>query len=161
DQDHTFNAALSHAFNERYSIRVKDSFVIGQEPDALRHDAAFHTPFRVAGDNMVDYGGLTFNAELTPMLGAEVGYDFAWFDYKDKFGGVPKNVDFDTGLIHASLSGALDRIEQAPHVSLLWHVRPDTTASISYQFRQVNYTADEPLLGTRATGHLDPITLLP
>jgi len=152
DQNHTFNAALSHAFNERYSIRVKNSFVIGQEPDALRHDAAFHTPFRVAGDNIVDFGGIVFNAELTPILGLEAGYDFAWFDYKDSFSGIGKNVDFDTGAISPSLSGSLDRVEQTPHISLLWHVQPDTTASVGYRFQQVNYTADEPILGALATG---------
>jgi hypothetical protein len=149
DQDHTFNAAVTHAFSERYSIRAHDSFVIGQEPDALRQDAAFHTPFRVAGNNIVNYGGFAFNAELTPIIGLEVGYDNAWYDYEDDFGTAAfgtKNVNLD-GSINASLSGVFDRIEQAPHLSLLWHVMPDTTASLSYQFRDVDYTADEPIAG--------------
>jgi len=147
DQDHTFNAALSHAFNERYSIRVRDSFVIGQEPDALRYDAAFHTPFRVSGNNIVNYGGIVFNAELTPLLGLEVGYDNAWFDYSDSFENNGKNVDQGTGAIRPSISGVLDRIEQTPHIALQWHVKPDTTASLGYRFGQINYTADEPIAG--------------
>ena len=149
DQDHTFNAALNHAFNERYSVHVHDSFVIGQEPDALRQDAAFHTPFRVAGNNIVNYGGIAFDVDLTPLLGLEVGYDNVWYDYEDHFGTLAlntKNVNA-IGDINPSLSGVFDRIEQAPHLSLLWHVAPDTTASLSYQFRQVNYTANEPLVG--------------
>jgi hypothetical protein len=148
DQDHLFNAALNHSFNERYSIGVRDSFVIGQEPDALRQDAAFHTPYRVAGNNIVNYGGIVFNAELTPLLGLELGYNNAWYDYEDDFSGLVggKNVALD-GTITGSLSGVFDRIESAPHLSLLWHVMPDTTASLSYQFRQVSYTADEQIVG--------------
>lgn len=145
DQDHIFNALLTHAFNERYSVRVRDSFVIGQEPEALRWDAAFHTPFRVSGDNIMNSGGITFEAELTPLLGLELGYDNNWVDYHDRFG-LAKNSD-GTDVTFPSLSGALDRIEQWPHLSLLWHVQRDTTASLSYQFGQINYTGDEPLFG--------------
>jgi hypothetical protein len=164
DQDHTFNAALSHAFSERYSIRVRDSFVIGQEPDALRQDAAFHTPFRVAGNNIVNSGGITFEAQLTPLFGLEVGYDNAWYDYRDKFSNLSggKNVNTNGTITSSSLSGALDRIEQTPHISFLWHVMPDTTASLSYQFGQTTYTGDEPIQGTLGDPtHVDPITLLP
>jgi hypothetical protein len=145
DQNHTFNLALNHAFNERYALHVRDSFVIGQEPDALRRDAAFHTPFRVPGDNMVNSGAIDFDAELTPLLGLEIGYGNAWFDYKDEFSGFAlgtKNVS-PTGDITPSLSGALDRIEHLPHLALLYHVAPDTTASLGYRFAQVSYTGNE------------------
>jgi len=146
DQDHTFNAALMHAFSERYSIQLHDSFVIGQEPDALRHDAAFHTPFRVAGDNMVNYGGFLFNAELTRLLGLEVGYDNAWYDYRDSFGPV-KNSD-GVSITSASLSGLLDRDEQTPHIALTWQVQPDTTVRAGYRFGQTTYTGYETTAGT-------------
>jgi len=155
DQDHNFNAALTHVFSERYKIQVRDSFVIGQEPDALRYDAAFHTPFRVSGNNIVNYGNILFNAELTPLLGLELGYDIAWFDYKDSFGS--KNVDPGTGAISPSVSGVLDRIEQAPHVALQWRVQPQTTASLGYRFHQVNYTADEAIEGFLPPGPNDVI----
>ncbi len=160
DQDHTFNAALTHVFNERYSLRVRDSFVVGQEPEALRWDAAFHTPFRVSGNNMVNAGGLAFMAELTPEFSIELGYDNAWYNYDDSFsskgftpgpdpatpGTGSKNIDA-FGNVNPSISGVLDRIEQTPHLSALWHVAPDTTASLSYQFGQTLYTADEPIAG--------------
>ena len=151
DQDHTFNAALTHNFSERYSIRVRDSFVIGQEPDALRYDAAFHTPFRVSGNNIVNYGAIVFNAELTPLLGLEVGYDNAWFDYKNQFS-VFRNVS--GGIVTPSVSGVLDRIEQAPHIALQWHAMPDTTLSLGYRFQVINYTADEQIGGI----FQDPLT---
>jgi hypothetical protein len=75
---------------------------------------------------------------LTPLLGLEVGYDNAWYDYDGRIH-YPANVV--NGSIFPSPSGALDRIEQTPHVSALWHVEPDTTASLSYQFEDVDYTA--------------------
>jgi len=150
DQDHTFNVALNHVFNECYSVRAHDSFVIGQEPDSLRWDAAFHTPYRVSGNNKVNYGGFAFDAAITPELSVEVGYDNAWFDYQDSFANIAvipsKNIDA-AGDITASLSGALDRVEQTPHVSVMWHVQPDTTASLSYQFGQTLYTANEFIAG--------------
>jgi hypothetical protein len=145
DQDHTFNLMLNHAFNERYAIHVHDSFVIGQQPDALRRDAAFYAPFRVSGDNKVNVGGIVFNAELTPLLGLELGYENAWFDYADH--GV---VDNGTVFI-ASNSGLLDRIEQTPHLALQWHAMPDTTASLGYRFQQINYTGNE-IIGGASTG---------
>jgi hypothetical protein len=155
DQNHTFNAALNHAFNERYSIHVRDAFVIGQEPDALRAGNAFSTPFRVSGNNIVNSGGITFNAELTPLFGIEVGYDNAWYDYRDSFtaaGFVPgitatKNVGL-TGAISASRSGALDRIVQTPHIEGRWHVMPETVMRLGYEYGQVDYTANEPIQGT-------------
>jgi hypothetical protein len=149
DQDHTFNVMLNHAFNERYAIHVHDSFVIGQQPDALRRDAAFYAPFRVSGDNKVNVGGIVFNAELTPLLGLELGYENAWFDYADQFGN-PKNVNQATGVITPSNSGLLDRIEQTPHLALQWHAMPETTASLGYRFQQINYTGNEPISGTIA-----------
>jgi predicted porin len=159
DQDHTFHLALSHAFTERYSVRVRDSFVVGQEPDAVRA-TAFHTPFRVSGQNIVNSGGILFTAELTPLLGTEAGYDNAYYDYHDQFG-TRKNTDGAGNVISPSLSGGLDRMEQSPHVAALWHVMPDTTLSLGYRYGQVNYLGDEvtagPIIGaghshTDATG---------
>jgi len=144
DQNHVFNAALSHAFNERYSIRAREAFVIGQEPDALRYDAAFHTPFRVSGDNIVNYGSILFNAELTPLMGFEAGYDYAWFDYDDELGNAEKASGF---IVFPSRSGVLDRIEQYPHLAMTWRAMPDTTLSLGYRFGQINYTADEVIAG--------------
>ncbi len=147
DQDHTFNLMLNHAFNERYTIHMHESFVIGQQPDALRNDAAFHTPFRISGDNKVNVAGVVFDAELTPLFGLELGYDNAWFDYADKFSPNHPAKNVSNGAIVPSNSGVLDRIEQTPHIALQWHVMPETTASLGYRFTQINYTAGEPIAG--------------
>lgn len=145
DQDHTFNAMLTHAFSERYTVQVRDSFVIGQEPDALRHDAAFHTPFRVAGDNIVNSAAVVFNAELTRELGLELGYENGFYDYKDEFS-LAKNSDGSV-ITFPSISGLLDRDEQYAHVALTWQVMPETTARLGYRIGQVKYTGYEVVSG--------------
>src|SRR5438046_717743 len=55
DQTHTLNAALEHAFSERYQLVLGDSFVIGQEPDLLRAGNSLATFQRLAGDNIRNY----------------------------------------------------------------------------------------------------------
>jgi hypothetical protein len=133
DHSHTFDAALDHIFNERFSINVRDSFVIGQEPDVLRAGDFYTTFQRISGDNIRNLGSITFNAEITPVFGVEVGYANHYFNYDDEDG----NAAFP------SRSGLLDRIEHIPHVDARWQVQPDTTVLVGYQYREVNYTADE------------------
>ena len=52
DQTHTFMASLDHTFNERYQLSLKDSFVIGQEPDKLRAGNTFDSFQRIPGNNI-------------------------------------------------------------------------------------------------------------
>jgi|SwirhisoilCB1_FD_contig_71_359875_length_1632_multi_4_in_0_out_0_2 hypothetical protein len=168
DQDHTFNAAITHAFSERYSIQAHDSFVIGQEPDALRHDAAFHTPFRVAGDNIVNNGGFLFTAEMTRLLGLEIGYDNAFYDYHDAFA-VNKNtftvfdpvLDENVTMVGpASLSGMLDRDESTPRIALTWQALPDTTVRAGYRYSMIKYTGYEVIGGPKAEAPRAPGTVI-
>jgi hypothetical protein len=84
-------------------------------------------------------------------------YDNAWYDYRDSGLSVAKNNLNTAGdILFPSLSGDLDRIEQTPHLSLLWHVMPDTTASLSYQYSQVDFTGNEPIAGNVAPGEFVP-----
>src|SRR5215831_9531325 len=84
DQIFTFTAGLHHNFSERYQVDVKDSFVIGQEPDILRSGDFFTTYQRVPGDNIRNYGSIVFDAELTPEAALQLGYDNTYVDYSDK-----------------------------------------------------------------------------
>jgi hypothetical protein len=84
DQTHSFLASLDHSFNERYQISVTDSFVIGQEPDVLRAGNTFSTFQRIPGDNIRNYGSITFNAQLTRQIGLQVGYANSYYDYSDE-----------------------------------------------------------------------------
>lgn len=134
DWVHTFDLAFDHAFNERYQIAVKDSFVIGQEPDILRTGNAMTTYQRISGDNIRNYGAIKFNGQATRLFGYELGYGNSFYDYDDsgeKFDGTP------------SLSALLDRIDQVAHLDSRWTIQPGTVGILGYQFRQVNYTGDE------------------
>src|SRR5512137_2921630 len=101
DQSHTFTAMLDHAFSERLRLNVKDSFVIGQEPDLLRAGNTFSTFQRGSGDNMRNYGNVLLNADVTRQFGIEVGYENSYYNYADDG--------------PYSISAINDRIEQAPH----------------------------------------------
>jgi hypothetical protein len=143
DQIHQFNADLDHRFSERYSVAVKDSFVIGQEPDLLRANNAFTSFQRVPGSNIRNYGAIDFNAQFTPVFGMQAGYANSYYNYKDSgFNGTT-----------ASSSGSSDRIEQTFHLDGRWQLAPDTVGIIGYQYGMFNYTGDEQI-GTLQPGNI-------
>jgi hypothetical protein len=138
DQQHLFNAALDHAFSERYKISVRDSFAIGQEPDILRTENTFTTFQVISGDNIRNFGSINFDAELTRLFGLEIGYDNSYVDYAQN------GVEFDdVGNIIPSNSGLLDRIENGVHLDTRWMILPETVGILGYRFRNVSYTSDE------------------
>jgi hypothetical protein len=147
DNIFTFTAGLHHNFSERYQIDIKDSFVIGQEPDLIRAGDVFSTYQRVPGDNIRNYGTLVFDAELTPEAAAQVGFDNAYFDYSDKAVAVDQ-----FGNPVASLAGLLNRIEWRPHLDFLWKFQPDTQGVVGFQYHGVSYTADQPI-GVNGAGN--------
>lgn len=141
DHTHTFNAGLSHAFSPRFQLGVRDSFVIGQEPDVLRAGNTYTTFQRISGDNMRNYGSIVFNAEVTPLLGFEVGYGNSWYDYDNS------GATVIGGVIAPSYSGLLDRMEHSIHIDSRWHFLPQTTGIFGYQFSQTDYLGDEEIQG--------------
>src|SRR6266853_4484370 len=144
DQQHLFNIALDHAFTERYRLGVRDSFAIGQEPDILRTENAFTTFQRLSGENIRNYASIVFDAEITRLLGLEIGYDNAYFDYA-QHGADTTILDPISGasIITPSASGLLDRVENGIHFDSRWMICPETVALFGYKFRNVSYTADE------------------
>jgi hypothetical protein len=132
DQNHTFDLMLDHVISERFRIGATDSFVIGQEPDALRA-GAFSATQRIPGDNIRNYGTVTFDAQLTHLFGLEVGYANSYFDYA---------ADASDGVIPSN-SGLLDRIEHKANVDGRLQLAPNTTGVAGYAYGQVDYTADE------------------
>jgi len=145
DQVFTFNAGVSHAFNENLKGRVSDSFVIGQEPDLLRAGNTFATFQRVSGDNIRNYGSIGLDDQFTPQFGVSLGYDNGFYDYKDT--GVTAAPTIFGPAVVASTAGALNRIEQRVHVDAVWGLQPETKALIGYQFTDIGYTADQPISG--------------
>jgi len=139
DQDHEFNIALAHSFSPRVQLSLKDSFVIGQEPDMLRSGNFLEGPIqRLPDDNIRNYGIITVNAQLTRSFGIEVGYANSYFDYSQH--GAETDL---SGNFFPSASGLLDRIEHAGHLDGRWQFAPETTGVLGYEFREVNYIGDE------------------
>ena len=62
---------------------MRDSFVIGQEPDLLRAGNTYNTFQRIPGNNLRNFGGVNFEAQVTPMFGVEVGYANTLYSYAD------------------------------------------------------------------------------
>jgi hypothetical protein len=144
DHTHSFNVGVSHAFSPRFQLGVRDSFVIGQEPDMLRSGDSYTTFQRISGDNMRNYGTIVFTAEVTPLLGFEVGYANSWYDYDNE--GATSVAGAGTPII-ASRSGVLDRMEHSIHIDSRWHFLPQTTGIFGYQYSQTDYLGDEEIQG--------------
>jgi len=136
DLTHVFDGYLAHTFNPKLDMVVRDSFVLGREPDMLRAgDLPYSTVQYVPGNNIVNYGSLNFNIEATELLGFNVGYANAYYNYADN-GGTPAS---------PSTAALLNRVENRLNLDSLWKIRPETTAILGYMYGQYIYTADEPI----------------
>ena len=144
DNTFTFSGDFKHAFNEQMQARVSDSFAIGQEPDLLRAGNTFSTFQRVSGNNIRNYGAISFDDQLTPKFGLSFGYDNSFYNYADD--GVSTNV---TGIV-PSTGGLLNRDENRAHLEGLYTIQPETKGLIGYQFSQINYLGDQYISGTNA-----------
>ena len=130
DLTHTILAALSHTFNPRIDMVVKDSFVIGQEPDVLQvANTPFATSQRLSGDNQRNYGLINLNLQATSLLGFQVGYGNTYYNYAD------------SGPL--SNSALLDRLEHAVHLDSRWTIQPETVGILGYMYSQVDYTGNQ------------------
>jgi hypothetical protein len=146
EQDHLFNGEFDHRFSERYSIKVRDSFAIGQEPDQLRSGDVFTSVTRQPGFNYRNDGAVIINGELTPLFGFEAGYDNALFLFHQRGAFVIPGV-----IVVPSEAGTSDRMEHTIHLDGRWQALPETTAVLGYQFRYVDYTGNE-AIATDAAG---------
>lgn len=136
DLTHTLEAALSHAFNPRIDVALKDSFVIGQEPDVLQMANMPFATSQVASGNR-NYASIDLNLQATSLLGFQVGYGNTLYNYDD-------SGDF-------SNSARLDRMEHSIRVDSRWTLRPETIGILGYEFTEVGYTGDAVI------GYLPPV----
>ncbi|MCS7090840.1 MAG: outer membrane beta-barrel protein [Verrucomicrobiota bacterium] len=129
DHSHQVDLRLTHAFSERYSIELTDSFVVAQEPELLDNGV----PYRTEGDNIRNQARLLTGAQLTRQLGVQLGYNNVFWNY-----------DMDNGTpARPSLSGLLDRVEHMIVGNLRWQALPETTALVGYNLGITHYTGDE------------------
>jgi hypothetical protein len=133
DMTHSFNISLDHTFNELYQAKITDSFVVGQDPDFLRAGNTYSTFQRLPGDNIRNYGNATFDGKLTPLLGFEVGYANAYYNYAAD---QPATLG---GVYFPSEGGLLNRMEQTVHLDSRWQFTPETVGIVGYQFTDIDY----------------------
>jgi len=143
DNTQDFHAGLTHAFSERYSISLRDSFVIGQEPDFLRAGNTFTTFQRYSGNNMRNYGVIDFLAQVTPEFGLDLGYANTLVKYSDDANPAVTGV--------ASNAGLLDELDHVIHLDGRYQLQPQTVGILGVQYRQTAYTGDQPI-GVYDTG---------
>jgi hypothetical protein len=138
------HGGLTHAFSERYSISVKDSFAIGQEPDMLRAGNTFNTFQRYNGGNDRNYGVIDFLAQMTPEFGLGLGYANTLYMYADDT--IPSGGSYST-------AGLLNEIDNLVHLDGRYQLKPQTIGIVGIQFRETLYTAGQPI-----SSEPDPVT---
>ena len=131
DHSHEFNTWLMHAFSERYSVDMVDTFVIAQEPTLL--DPNNSATRRSNGDNLRNDGNIRFHAQLTRLLEVVLGYRNVLVDYENEGG----------NFLAPSYTGLLDRLEHTANIDLRWQFRPETVGIFGYQYGFNNYTGNE------------------
>lgn len=149
DQTHQVDLWLNHAFNERWKSTLTDTFAVGQEPELLTPSPVTGqaTPYRIDGDNISNHGQIGLDTDWTRLLSTSIAYGNGFYDY-DNSGA---SYDPSTGLVvngvpsGPTYAGLLDRVEESISLDVKWHLSPDTTLLVGYQFSWVNFTGNEPI----------------
>jgi hypothetical protein len=157
DNAFTLNGGLTHNFNEEYQASVTESFVLGQEPDMLRAGNTFSEFNRVSGDNIRNSGAITVDGKLTRLLGFEVGYDNAYYDYAAI--SAPTDIA-GPGQIRTGPGATLNRIENGVHLEGRYELAPETYGIVGFRYREIGYTAGVPITGTSVVGAPDTFSVL-
>jgi len=147
DQTHQFDLWLDHAFNARWSTKVQDSFVVGQEPELVQGGAEQ----RVEGNNIANTFGISLDTDWTRLFSTSVGYHNSFYDYQSHGDGVPLDEENNP-----SLAGMLNRVEQTANIDFQWHVKPTTVAFFGYQYGQNLYLGNEYIAPQTSVFRLDP-----
>ena len=183
DQTHQVDLWLDHAINEQWHLNLTDSFASGQEPDLSQNAGTpLAVQYRVNGDNISNHGSVALTTDWTRLFSTVLTYDNSVYDYDNSgaqtgaAAGAPIFSGIPTFLTHAglagwqmfnngtgpSLSGILDRVEESASLDLKWHLQPETTVFVGYQFSWVNYTGNEPIaIVNYDNSPIPPIIVLP
>jgi hypothetical protein len=162
DQSHTFNLWVDHAFNERWQVKANNSFVVGQEPELLLAGAqgAPATPLRLNGDNIDNNGSVLVHADWTRLFSTEVTYGNNLSLYSQNASGSLTNLNAGvySDTVTNSYAGTLNLDQNSLNLDLQWHVAPETTFTVGYQFILVNYIGDQIIAAYNRPSGLKPIT---
>jgi hypothetical protein len=156
DQSHQVDAWINHAFNERWTLDFKDSFISSRTPELTTSGPAPAT-YRTTGDNIANHASLSISTQWTPLFGTSVHYGNDFYMYSQQGDGLSSTNStaaaplalIDPGQVgqtmvtKTSLKGLLDRIEQNAGLDLTWTLSPETSFLFGYSYSWVNYTGDE------------------
>ncbi len=147
DHSHQFNGKFDHAFSERYKLETSESFVIAQEPEILDPSGLTTVPLRTEGDNLRNTASADFTAQLSKLLGVQLGYENQFYDYEQTQADIINDPALNVGnpFGFQSRSSLLDRMEHMGTINLRWQAMPQTVAILGYQFGLVDYTSDDPI----------------
>lgn len=140
DQSHNFGAKLDHAFSERYKVQLAENFIIAQEPTVIDPNGIITTPLRTDGNNLHNIAGVTFSAQVTELIGLEVGYANNIYDYEQNAADVTSPLN-PLGI--GSRSAVLDRMEQLISLSLRYQIQPKLIGILGYQYGMSDFNSDE------------------
>lgn len=132
DHMHQVDLWLNHEFSPRYTLDLRDSFVLAQEPTLLDPNDVSEVT-RTEGNNIRNTATAIFHAELTRLLSANVGYRNTVYDYQQS-GGDAAN---------PSHAGLLNRVEENAWLEPRWQLTPTTVGFFGYSLNAVNYTRNE------------------
>lgn len=120
DQWHDFNANLVHTFSPRYKLSLYDRFVIAQEPE--QEVNTIQTLGRAEGDNVRNFFGGDFEAQLSRRWSTALSYQNNYFDYADN-----------------SFATPLNRMEHVPGLRFNYQLTPKTVLGAGYQYEIRDY----------------------
>lgn len=146
DHSHQANLKLSHAFSERYSIDVKDSYVMAQEPSVLDPTISTTAPARSEGDNSRNTGTIQVSANVVQQFTVVGGYSNSIYDYEQDADDLNPLTGFPYG--PGTRSAVLDRMEHLMFADGNYELNPQTTLSLGYQFGINDYTSKDPIFFT-------------
>lgn len=110
------NGLIDHKFTENQRLKVKDSFVVAQEP-AVLESVVQSTPLRTAGSNLRNTASVDYLADLNRLLAVEVTYDATVYRYRDPI-----------------RKPTLNRLEQLAGLDGRFKFTPSTTGVLGYHF---------------------------
>ena len=134
DFTHNFNVTATHAFDERFRVNGRESFVIGQEPDFLAGNQNVVNPQRISGDNMRNYANVGASFQATSLLGFGVSYNNTIVNYADKG--------------NFSNSARLDRMEQGVNLSSQWTISPQTVGQLGARIGKTDFSRKDEFADT-------------
>jgi hypothetical protein len=128
--DHIFQITgnLTHAFNPRHRVELRDSFVVAQEGELITPGTAT-TIARSEGDNIRNIANVNYSATLTETISVVLGYQNSFYDYDQEGIG--------------SFSATLDRLEHLLSATGRMQISPPTTVLAGYQYGMSDFTSDD------------------